>query len=70
MLLRYFQKAVQGTRFEALDSRILSNEQLETDLANWQRIVSFYTLRLIMAPLVESIILYDRCLFLMENGIV
>ncbi|KAH8365221.1 hypothetical protein KR084_006267 [Drosophila pseudotakahashii] len=64
---QYFQKAVQGTRFEALDSRILSNEQTETDLANWQRIISFYTLRLMMAPLVESIILYDRCLFLMEN---
>ncbi|EDV59603.2 protein RRNAD1 isoform X1 [Drosophila erecta] len=64
---QYFQKAVQGTRFEVLDSRILSNDQTETDLANWQQIVSFYTLRLMMAPLVESIILYDRCLFLMEN---
>ncbi|XP_043662179.1 protein RRNAD1 isoform X2 [Drosophila teissieri] len=64
---QYFQKAVQGTRFEALDSRILKKEQTETDLANWQQIVSFYTLRLMMAPLVESIILYDRCLFLMEN---
>ncbi|XP_043948142.1 methyltransferase-like protein 25B isoform X2 [Drosophila biarmipes] len=65
---QYFQKAVQGTRFEALDSRVLSDKQTETDLANWQRIVSFYTLRLMMAPLVESIILHDRCLFLMENG--
>ncbi|XP_017061468.1 protein RRNAD1 isoform X2 [Drosophila ficusphila] len=64
---QYFQKAVQGTRFEALDSRILSNEQTEADLANWQQIVYFYTLRLMMAPLVESIILYDRSLFLTEN---
>ncbi|KAI8036812.1 methyltransferase-like protein 25B isoform X1 [Drosophila gunungcola] len=65
---QYFRKAVQGTRFESLDSRVLSNQQTETDLANWRRIVSFYTLRLMMAPLVESIILYDRCLFLTENG--
>ncbi|KAH8254574.1 hypothetical protein KR032_011021 [Drosophila birchii] len=64
---QYFQRAVQGTRFETLDSRVLSNEQTATDLSNWQRIVSFYTLRLMMAPLVESIILNDRCLFLMEN---
>ncbi|XP_017097533.2 methyltransferase-like protein 25B isoform X1 [Drosophila bipectinata] len=63
----YFQKAVQGTRFEALDSRLLSNQQTEEDLKNWKRIVVFYTLRLMLAPLVESIILYDRCLFLMEN---
>ncbi|KAH8372966.1 hypothetical protein KR009_009164 [Drosophila setifemur] len=64
----YFQKAVQRTRFEALDSKLLSSEQTETDLANWQRTVIFYTLRLMLAPLVESIILYDRCLFIMENG--
>ncbi|KAH8284561.1 hypothetical protein KR018_004301 [Drosophila ironensis] len=63
----YFQRAVQGTRFADLDSRTLSTEQTEEDLANWQRIVCFYTLRLMLAPLVESIILYDRCLFLMEN---
>ncbi|KAH8340072.1 hypothetical protein KR067_008001, partial [Drosophila pandora] len=63
----YFQRAVQGTRFEALDSRLLSTEETEKDLRNWKRIVVFYTLRLMLAPLVESIILYDRCLFLQEN---
>lgn len=38
------------------------------NLANWKRVVIFYTLRLLFAPLVESIILYDRILYLMEHG--
>ncbi|XP_068144848.1 methyltransferase-like protein 25B [Drosophila tropicalis] len=66
----YFQQAVKGTRFETLDQRIWTDKQkLQTqkDLKNWRRIVCLFTLRLLLAPLVESIILYDRVLFLMEN---
>ncbi|XP_034652857.1 protein RRNAD1 isoform X1 [Drosophila subobscura] len=63
----YFQKAVQGTRFETLDPLVLGIEQCTADVQHWQRLVIFYTLRLMLAPLVESIILYDRALFLSEN---
>lgn len=38
------------------------------NLNNWKSVVIFYTLRLMLAPLVESVILYDRTLFLLENG--
>lgn len=38
------------------------------DLSRWKFVVIFYTLRLMFAPLVESVILYDRLLWLMENG--
>lgn len=38
------------------------------NLNNWKSVVIFYTLRLMFAPLVESVILYDRTLFLLENG--
>lgn len=38
------------------------------NLNNWKSVVIFYTLRLMIAPLVESVILYDRTLFLLENG--
>ncbi|XP_030373449.1 protein RRNAD1 [Scaptodrosophila lebanonensis] len=64
----YFYKAVQGTRIYTLNRSLLHNSETETDLLHWRRIVIFYTLRLMLAPLVESIILYDRMLFLLENG--
>lgn len=38
------------------------------NLKKWKRIVIFYTLRLMLAPIVESVILYDRTLGLQENG--
>lgn len=37
-------------------------------LDNWKQVVIFYTLRLMLAPIVENIILYDRLLFLLEHG--
>lgn len=45
-------------------------EAVETikNLNNWKNVAIFYTLRLMFAPLVESVILYDRMLFLLENG--
>ncbi|KAH8371413.1 hypothetical protein KR093_007221 [Drosophila rubida] len=64
----YFQRAIDGTKLTKLKSVQLDNKQIENDLLNWERIVCFYTLRLMLAPHVESIILYDRALFLQENG--
>lgn len=46
----------------------ITAEETEDNLANWKRVVIFYTLRLTFAPLVESIILYDRALYLLERG--
>lgn len=37
-------------------------------LNRWKEVVIFYTLRLCLAPLIESVILMDRMLFLLENG--
>lgn len=42
--------------------------ETEENLYNWRKVVIFYSLRLMFAPLVESVILYDRVLWLMENG--
>ncbi|XP_031634471.1 protein RRNAD1 [Contarinia nasturtii] len=38
------------------------------NLERWKSVVIFYTLRLVLAPLVESVILYDRLLCLLEHG--
>ncbi|XP_059051006.1 methyltransferase-like protein 25B isoform X2 [Achroia grisella] len=40
----------------------------EADLQQWRRVVTVYTLRLLLAPLVETVILLDRILFVIENG--
>ncbi len=40
---------------------------VENDLKCWKKIVIFYTLRLTLASLVESIILYDRVLCVLEK---
>ncbi|XP_014666313.1 PREDICTED: protein RRNAD1-like [Priapulus caudatus] len=37
--------------------------------ASWRRVVAFYALRLLLAPVLESVILCDRMLYLYENGI-
>lgn len=38
------------------------------NLNNWKLIVIFYTLRLMLAPVVESVILYDRIQCMLEHG--
>ncbi|KAM3967864.1 methyltransferase-like protein 25B [Aphomia sociella] len=40
----------------------------EADLQHWRRVVTVYTLRLLLAPLVETVILLDRILYVIENG--
>lgn len=39
------------------------------DLAQWRRVVVVYTLRLALAPLVETVVLLDRVLYVLEHGI-
>jgi hypothetical protein len=42
----------------------------QRDLDQWCRVVIVYTLRLILAPLVETVILLDRMLFVLEHGMI
>lgn len=41
---------------------------VQNDLICWKKVVIFYTLRLVLASLVESVILYDRMLSVLEKG--
>ena len=43
-------------------------QRAEHRLARWKEVVAFYTLRLSLAPLVETAILLDRVLYLYEHG--
>jgi hypothetical protein len=46
----------------------LESEETQMNLLQWKRVVIFYTLRLLLAPLVETILLLDRLLYLKELG--
>lgn len=63
----YCEQAVNHMDIKIPYAEVESNE-VKTNLENWKNVVIFYSLRLMLAPLVESVILYDRLLWLMENG--
>ncbi|XP_063432236.1 methyltransferase-like protein 25B [Mytilus trossulus] len=54
-----------------LDSEIDSDilKTLLCKLSNWKDVVAFYTIRLALAPVVETVILLDRMFYLKEQGI-
>jgi len=47
----------------------LTSQEVQARLQQWWRVVTFYTLRLAFAPVIETVILLDRCLYLYENGL-
>ena len=38
-------------------------------LQEWMKVVYFYTLRVMIAPVIETVVLLDRALFITENGL-
>lgn len=63
----YCVKAVSGLGINIPMEDVESKETQER-LKNWKRVAIFYLLRLSLSPFIESALLYDRQLFLMENG--
>lgn len=63
----YCQQAVKHLDIKIPGPEVDSDEVI-ANLESWKNVVIFYSLRLMLAPLVESVILYDRLLWLMENG--
>lgn len=46
----------------------LTSKEVEEEIDQWWKVVTFYSLRLALAPIIETVLLLDRCLFLYENG--
>lgn len=65
--LAYCQKAVEHLHINIPIMDIESIE-IKNDLNMWKNVVIFYTMRLMLASLVETILLKDRLLYLIENG--
>lgn len=51
-----------------LEESDFTSNDIMTDIAEWKNVVIFYSLRLLIAPLIETIILLDRLLFILESG--
>lgn len=51
-----------------LDKEEIETQEIQENLADWLKVVIYYTLRLKIAPLIETIILLDRILFIVETG--
>lgn len=46
----------------------LTSSTVENLLHHWKEVIIFYSLRLLLAPVIETMLLMDRLLFLYENG--
>jgi hypothetical protein len=65
---RYANSAVDKLGI-SLPQEELNSAEVQSRLEQWMQVVIYYSLRLLVAPTVESAILLDRLLFFEERGI-
>ncbi|XP_075537807.1 methyltransferase-like protein 25B isoform X2 [Dermacentor variabilis] len=65
---QYARKALEKFPL-TLPDEDLDSPELELAMDEWQRVVVFYSLRLLLAPVIESLILVDRMLYLWDRCI-
>ncbi|ELT93725.1 hypothetical protein CAPTEDRAFT_126903, partial [Capitella teleta] len=65
---QYASQALQKLGLDAHIPEDLLSRAKEDRLPRWREVVGFFTLRLSLAPLIESLILVDRALYLEEHG--
>lgn len=51
-----------------LDRNDLTSQRVHSCLEQWQRVVIFYSIRLMLAPVIETVVQLDRLLYLKEQG--
>lgn len=66
-MCRYCKEAVKKIGI-VIDDSVIHSEESRENLEKWSHVVKFYSLRLMLAPLIETIILLDRLLYMMESG--
>ena len=64
----YAKAATKNLPAVSLSDADVSGGEVEKCLARWWQVVVFYSLRLSLAPLIETVVLADRCLYLYEGG--
>ena len=63
-----FKTALDKTGLH-VDAAARNSVHIQACLSQWRAVVVFYSLRLLLAPIVETVIQLDRLLYLAENGI-
>ncbi|KAB7497680.1 Protein RRNAD1 [Armadillidium nasatum] len=64
----YALKAISRLEGMSFEDEELATEVIEIKLKDWMKVVIFYSIRLMLAPAVESLILLDRLLYINENS--
>ena len=65
----FAEYAVKATERLMLDLNLEENQDLIENLSGqWWNVVTFYSLRLVLAPVIETVVLLDRVLSLQERG--
>ena len=64
----YAEKATQGLNLTLDFNDSILLEKIDLHLSEWWNVVIYYSLRLLFAPLIETVILLDRCLYLLDEG--
>ena len=65
----YVEKAYKKLNLGDVPIRQLQSDEVERMLNDWKNVLIFFTLALMIAPVIESVILLDRVIFLLENNI-
>ncbi|XP_070576997.1 methyltransferase-like protein 25B [Ptychodera flava] len=65
-LNQYLSEALSKLGLEQVS--IDESKELEKLLARWKQLIAFHVVRLLTAPVIESLILIDRMLYLYEQG--
>lgn len=66
-LFSSFSTAVEKMNVQ-LDPNELGSSHVNICLDQWKRVVAFYSLRLLFAPLIETVVQLDRLLYIYEKG--
>ncbi|XP_045481622.1 methyltransferase-like protein 25B [Harmonia axyridis] len=64
----YCKKATSKLLGDIINSDHIETEEIQDCLQQWNSVVIFYSFRLFFAPLIESLILHDRLLYMQEKG--
>ena len=51
-----------------LDKSEVINEKIDEMLGEWNKVMVVFTLSLVVAPVIETVMLLDRLIYLSENG--
>ena len=67
-MFRYAKKAFERLNLEVPADEELDNSGIDEMLGQWNKVIVMFSLGMMIGPVVESVILLDRMLYLAENG--